>query len=228
MKQCKTLINDNILPPFYLITDKQLVDIEFSVEDLKNIIHALNPNKSHGPDNISIRMLLICGDPIPTTKCAKLFERILFNNIYNYLISNNLITTNQSGFKPSDSTTNQLLHLTHIIHSSFDLNISREVRHVFLDMSKAFDKLWHEGLLFKLKQNGISGQILNLLISYSDKRKPRVLLNGCESHWAIVESGVPQGSVLGPLLFLIYINDLEKELNLKSIILLMTLLYFLQ
>ena len=147
--------------------------------------------------------------------CAKLFERILFNNIYNYLISNNLITTNQSGFKPGDSTTNQLLYLTHIIHSSFDLNMSREVRHVFLDMTKAFDKVWHEGLLFKLKQNGISGQILNLLTSYLAKRKQRVLLNGCESHWAIVESGVPQGSVLGPLLFLIYINDLEKGIKSK-------------
>ena len=213
MKQCKTLINDSILPHFYLITDKQLVDIEFSAEDFKNLIHALNPNKSHGPDNISIRMLLICGYSIlvpldlifrniiqtgtypdqwkhanvtPVHKkddkqkiknyrpisllliCAKLFERILFNNIYNHLISNNLITTNQSGFKPGDSTTNQLLYLTHIIHSSFDLNMSREVRHVFLDMSKAFDKVWHEGLLFKLKQNGISAQILNLLTSYLD------------------------------------------------------------
>ena len=76
----------------------------------------------------------------PISLLPKLFERILFNNIYNYLISNNLITTNQSGFKPGDSTTNQLLYLTHIIHSSFDLNMSREVRHVFLDMSKAFDK----------------------------------------------------------------------------------------
>ena len=64
MKQYKTLINDSILPPFYLITDKQLVDIEFSVEDLKNIIHALNPNESHGPGNILIRMLLVFGDPI--------------------------------------------------------------------------------------------------------------------------------------------------------------------
>ena len=135
--------------------------------------------------------------------------------IYNYLITNNLITTNQSGFKPGDSITNQLLYLTHIIHSSFDLNMSREVRHVFLDMSKAFGKIWHEGLLFKLKQNGISGQILKLLTSYLDKRKQRVLLNGCESDWAIVESDVPQGSALEPLLFLIYINDLEKGIKSK-------------
>ena len=69
--------------------------------------------------------------------CAKLFEKILFNNIYNYLISNNLITS-QSGFIPGDSTTNQLLYLTHIIRSLFDSSMSLEVRHVFLDMSKAF------------------------------------------------------------------------------------------
>ena len=95
--------------------------------------------------------------------------------------------------------------------------MSREVRHVFLDMSKAFDKVWHEGLLFKLRQNGKSSKILNLLTSYLDKRKQRVLLNGCEFHWAIVESGVPQGSVLGPLLFLIYINDFEKGIKSKII-----------
>ena len=150
----------------------------------------------------------------PISLLPKLFERILFNNIYNYLISNNLITTNRSGFKPGDSITNLLLYLTHIIDSSFDLNMSREVRHVFLDMSKAFDKVWHGSLLFKLKQNGISGQILKLLTSYLDKRKQRVILNGCESDWAIVESGVPQGSVLGPLLNILF-NDLEKGIKSK-------------
>ena len=78
-------------------------------------------------------------------------------------------------------------------------------------------KFWHEGLLFKLKQNGISGSVLKLLSSYLNERKQRVLLNGHESDWGFGVSGVPQGSVLGPLLFLIYINDLEKGIKSKII-----------
>ena len=77
---------------------------------------------------------------------------------------------------------------------------------VFLDISKAFDKVWHEGLIFKLKQNGISGNLLNLLCDFLRNRKQRVLLNGQVSDWSDVRAGVPQGSILGLLLFSIDIR----------------------
>ena len=145
---------------------------------------------------------------------GKLFEKIIFNNLYSYLNANNLITKNQSGFRPGDSTSNQLLYLVNEIHEAFENPKSLEVRAVFLDIFKAFDKVWHEGLIFKLKQNGISGNLLNLFKSYLKNRQQRVVINGSYSEYVCIESGVPQGSVLGPLLFLVYINDLEN--NIKS------------
>ena len=146
--------------------------------------------------------------------CSKIFEKIIFKNLYSYLNTNNLLTTNQSGFRQGDSTTNRLLYFVNEIHQAFENPKSLDVPAVFLDISNAFDKVWYDGLIFKLKQNGVAGSLLMFFQNYLYNRKQRVVLNGSNSGFSAVESGVPQGSVLGPLLFLIYIDDLER--NIKS------------
>ena len=144
---------------------------------------------------------------------GKIFEKLLFDDIYEHLNANRLLSENQSGFRPGDSIVNQLLAITHKIYSGFDQIPSRETRTVFLDLSKAFDRVWHAGLLYKLQSNGISGNLLKLIRNFLSHRQQRVILNGQSSEWREVSAGVPKGSALGPLFFLIYINDLTNNLQ---------------
>ena len=104
--------------------------------------------------------------------CSKIFEKVIFNSPFKYLDDNNLLNSNQSGFPPGDSCVHQLLSITHEIYKAFDANPSLDVRGVFLDLSKAFDRVWHDGLMYKLKTLGICGNYYGLIHSFlSDRHK---------------------------------------------------------
>ena len=121
------------------------------------------------------------------------------------------MSSHQSGFKGGDSCINQFLSITHEIYKSV-----YEVCRVFLDISKAFDRVWHHDITFKPQGNSISGKLLLGLKDFLKSRKQRVILNSQHSSWRDVKTGVPQGSILGPILFLVYIDDLPNGLKSNS------------
>ena len=126
-----------------------------------------------------------------------------------------LLNSCQSGFRPNDYCINQLISITRNIYRAFDANPSLEVQAVFLHLSKTFNKVWLEELSYKLKNNGINGNALQLIESFLHYKYQRVDLNGQSSSWPSIRAGVPQGSVLGLLFFLTYISDLPEGLTSK-------------
>ncbi len=136
--------------------------------------------------------------------------RVVHNRMYEFFKANGLLTKRNSGFKERDSTINQLIHLCDNIYKGLD--DSNDVCLVFLDVSKAFDRVYHPALLYKLECLGIDGDLLVWISSYLEGRKQRVVINGVKSEWNDINASVPQGSILGPLLFLVHVNDLVDDL----------------
>ena len=204
--QCTPLNDLNKLPPLYLKADKKLCNLSINKNGIFTITTNLDPNKSDGLDNLSLRIIKLCGDSlIYPLKCifegalqqgkypgcwkkanvvpvhkkenksliknyrpisllpilGKIFKRLIYKDLFNHFYCNNLFTKNQSGFIPGYSCIFQLLSIVYEINSSLDCNPTKHVRVVFLDISKAFDKVWHEELFSKL-----GGELLNLFKDY--------------------------------------------------------------
>ena len=150
--------------------------------------------------------------PISLLSClSKILEKLVFSSIYSHLLTNDLLSDRQSGYRTGHSTQLQLTYFTHIYRH---LDEGRDVTAIYLDISKYFDKIWHDGLLYKCKNEFfITGPLLSWLQSYLTDRTQRVRVGDCFSKTQTIKAGCPQGSVLGPLLALMYLDGLTDKVT---------------
>ena len=200
-----------------------------ALEIFRPVTYIINLTLKQGifPDSLKITKVIpifkqgsrsSCGNYRPISvlsALSKIFERCILNQLIFYCLTENILVSNQYGFRSGYSTTDCLVDLLDEITKALDEE--KYAVTIFLDLSKAFDTVNHSILLSKLDLYGIRGNENQWFRSYLSNRKQKVFVNGVESNFLLVNSGVPQGSILGPFLFLIYINDFEKATNYFSL-----------
>ena len=169
------LCGDSICKPLELIfkTCYEMVDFHWNGKKANVVPIHKKADKQSIKSYRPVSLLPICG---------KIFERLLFDTMFIFFSKNNLLSPNQSGFGQRDSCINQLLSIYREVLSAFDMEL--EVRGIFLDISKAFDKVLHDGLILKLCQNGICDEMINILEDFLSDREQKVVINGQCLSWA--------------------------------------------
>lgn len=143
------------------------------------------------------------------TSLSKIFEKVIHTRLQNYLYSADLIPKFQFGFRSNHSTVQQLFRITEYISNSFEKHC--HTGSVFIDVSKAFDKVWYEGLLYKLKLFNTPKYLFNIIKSFLSNKQFSVKINDSNSNLQPISAGVPQDSKLGPILFNIFISDISES-----------------